>query len=418
MNKAVEHDLLSLIPAIELPLPAELISLTISLLAQSRSKAANLKKDEEIARGYACANIACERFEDLPISTRVSECLDLIEYTNRLKQTLDLPAIVPKPPLPPRIYKKLYIHLDTTLAPRSQNQQEGTTSAPVTPNKARITSARATPNKPTPSKTRTPKPASAKRSFDNLSADGVPGWVMHAIRQLCKAFKKPSAAPHVFVGVSTILKLLQEQMNSPATQSRKRVRRSPGDTPNTKLFSFHDNQIPALIAVVAIYTLSVLSPQDFEGGEEYKKKKGLAIRTLLPLAPDESTTEDAISDDIELFLREAQNGWLDMEWYQNLTDQWRADDLTNEANDHGSVEEDEDEDEAREEADGEATRRSRKAAHGINENGNLSKRVGGGMMTPATDWLSDEKRREYMRWKAKFLVELERAEKGKSKLGI
>jgi hypothetical protein len=65
MNKAVEHDLLSLIPAIELPLPQELISLTISLLAQSRSKAANLKKDEEIARGYACANIACERSKDL-----------------------------------------------------------------------------------------------------------------------------------------------------------------------------------------------------------------------------------------------------------------------------------------------------------------------------------------------------------------
>jgi origin recognition complex subunit 6 len=68
MNKAVEHDLLSLIPAVELPLPPELVSLTISLLAQSRSKAANLKKDEEIARGYACANIACERFESMTMS--------------------------------------------------------------------------------------------------------------------------------------------------------------------------------------------------------------------------------------------------------------------------------------------------------------------------------------------------------------
>jgi len=61
MSKAVQHDLLSLLPTISLPLPPELINLAVSLLAQSRSKAANLKPDEEIARGYACAHITCER---------------------------------------------------------------------------------------------------------------------------------------------------------------------------------------------------------------------------------------------------------------------------------------------------------------------------------------------------------------------
>lgn len=42
-------------------LPAELISLAGSLLAHSRSKAASLKAEEEIARTYACAHLACER---------------------------------------------------------------------------------------------------------------------------------------------------------------------------------------------------------------------------------------------------------------------------------------------------------------------------------------------------------------------
>lgn len=61
MAKRVEHDLLSLLPSITLPVPLELINLSVSLLAQSHSKASTLKKDEEIARGYVCAHIACER---------------------------------------------------------------------------------------------------------------------------------------------------------------------------------------------------------------------------------------------------------------------------------------------------------------------------------------------------------------------
>ena len=61
MNKAVERDLLNLLPSITLPLPRELSEVAVSLLSQSRSKASSLRQDEEIARGYVCANIACDR---------------------------------------------------------------------------------------------------------------------------------------------------------------------------------------------------------------------------------------------------------------------------------------------------------------------------------------------------------------------
>jgi origin recognition complex subunit 6 len=238
---------------------------------------------------------------------------------------------------------------------------------------------------------------------------------MPAIRELCKGFKKPSAAPHVFVGVFSILKLLQEQTSSTAILSRKRARRSSGNTPKTQILSFDDKQIPALIAVVAIYTLSVLSPQDFEGGEEYKKKRELAVEILLRIAPEDSTTEDEMSDDVELFLREAQNGWLDMEWYQNLLDQSKADELDNEASGPAS----DDRDKEREDEEGsmsmQVNRSNHKEANGVKEDGRLSTRAGGGMMTPATDWLSEEKKRDFRQWKAKFLVELDRVEKGKRK---
>ena len=62
MSKQVELALLSLMPTYGKDLPPQLIELTKSLLAQSHNRASALKQEEEIARHYACANIACDRF--------------------------------------------------------------------------------------------------------------------------------------------------------------------------------------------------------------------------------------------------------------------------------------------------------------------------------------------------------------------
>ena len=64
MDKATIQALNGLIPTLSGPLPSELIELALSLLAQSRNKASSLKAEEEIARSYACADIACERYGD------------------------------------------------------------------------------------------------------------------------------------------------------------------------------------------------------------------------------------------------------------------------------------------------------------------------------------------------------------------
>ena len=61
MDRSVTQALTGLVPSLNGLLPPELVELAVSLLAQSRSKASSLKADEEIARSYACANIACER---------------------------------------------------------------------------------------------------------------------------------------------------------------------------------------------------------------------------------------------------------------------------------------------------------------------------------------------------------------------
>ncbi|TGZ82770.1 hypothetical protein EX30DRAFT_394042 [Ascodesmis nigricans] len=90
---AISTDLQSLLPTLVGPVPPELIHLATSLLAQSRSRISNLKPTEEVARSYACAHIACER----------------------LKNSLDLPPLKPRPPLPKKAYEGLLSHFRKSL---------------------------------------------------------------------------------------------------------------------------------------------------------------------------------------------------------------------------------------------------------------------------------------------------------------
>lgn len=61
-NRPVEQALGNLVPTHANDLPQELFSLASSLVAQSRSLSSSLKPEEEIARPYACAEIACRRY--------------------------------------------------------------------------------------------------------------------------------------------------------------------------------------------------------------------------------------------------------------------------------------------------------------------------------------------------------------------
>lgn len=61
-NRPVEQALGTLLPTHADDLPQELRSLALSLVAQSRSFSTSLRPEEEIARPYACAEIACRRY--------------------------------------------------------------------------------------------------------------------------------------------------------------------------------------------------------------------------------------------------------------------------------------------------------------------------------------------------------------------
>lgn len=62
-NRPVEQALGILVPTHASDLPQELLSLASNLVAQSRGFSSSLKPEEEIARPYACAEIACKRYD-------------------------------------------------------------------------------------------------------------------------------------------------------------------------------------------------------------------------------------------------------------------------------------------------------------------------------------------------------------------
>lgn len=125
------------------------------------------------------------------------------DTVGRLKQSLGLPKIQPRPPCPPKIYQKLYRYLDTALPagtkrrgrPAKSIDQHGIpTSSPA---KTRM------PAKATPQKSLT----TTARTIGKARSAEVPSWIMPTIRQLCSKLGGPAAPPHVLAGVSSVLTL-------------------------------------------------------------------------------------------------------------------------------------------------------------------------------------------------------------------
>ncbi|OHE92531.1 origin recognition complex subunit 6 [Colletotrichum orchidophilum] len=201
MNRSIEQTLLSLMPTHGSVLPPSLVELAGSLLAQSRHRASTLKADEEIGRLYACAHIACDR----------------------LKITLDLPPIEPRPPIPPRIYKRLYSHLDNILPNTALNRTPGKNGTPRNRQRHGVDSPVRTPHRPTPTKDRslaqfrTGNPAAAAGSGPNTPTkstgkvaypsdkSGLHFWIQPTIRYMCRETNQKHLGPTMLAGMEYVV---------------------------------------------------------------------------------------------------------------------------------------------------------------------------------------------------------------------
>ncbi|CAK7224883.1 hypothetical protein SCUCBS95973_005670 [Sporothrix curviconia] len=221
MNRSAEPALRSLLPTHNGPFPPQLTDLAGSLLAQSRHRASTLKADEEVARFYACAHIACDR----------------------LKTSLNLPPIEPRPPIQPRLYKRLYTHLNTILQPApgartsaaSRIEQGNSLSSPApgsashTPRRIASTSAAAAAAAAeTPSKTLAqPTPRPHPNPSASASSSEFPPWVRPTVRYICHELGHPQLAPTIAAGLSAIHK--EVAIEAKEKQNRPRNRDANGN---------------------------------------------------------------------------------------------------------------------------------------------------------------------------------------------
>ncbi|KAH0548122.1 hypothetical protein GP486_008150, partial [Trichoglossum hirsutum] len=308
MSKTLELALTGLLPTLDGPLPQELIELSSSLLAQSRTKVSSLKAEEETARAYICANLAS-----------VLKAEGLICFgEGRLKGSLNLPKIEPRPPCPPRIYQKLYKYFETTLLPprpRERPPNTPTKNAVATAASSAARSPRTPPKrqqqqqqeeegqsrqKPTPQK---PPPFSKNPStIKESTALVIPRWVAPSISRLCTKLLAPAAIPYVLDGVTTIL-----AQSSPFLSNAKNA------PPEDK-----KDKIPALVIAVYFFVTTRLSNQETTGSEYVRQRK--AAMTALEADPRILEINEPFgTKDVDAWLKEiSDRGWLRLHWFNDV----------------------------------------------------------------------------------------------------
>ncbi|EUC42919.1 hypothetical protein COCMIDRAFT_7583 [Bipolaris oryzae ATCC 44560] len=357
MSRAsIEQALTGLVPTLNGPLPPELIDLALSLLTRSRTVATSMKSDEEIARPYACAQLACER----------------------LKKRLNLPSITSRPPCPPRIYKKLYNYLSSAL-PDSFAAAE-----PQTPRKSSAPAPTSTRNTPKTPLSARKTPHSTKRARES---DGEPPeWVMPAIRALAKAFEYPAVIPHVYTGVESIYPLLARMAAAAAETPSKRPRR-----PTSASQSFadvSDTRLCSLVVVVFLLVFSRMKDVDVSP-DTYNEWLAKAMDAVLKTPSAQNITQDELAPAIEQTMAMAkEEGWLQMQWFDSVKP------LDNEDEMEGV----------------EMTGNTTAKAKGLGLRSGSDYIGLGTMMQDATDYLGERQQDDYEKWKNRIMARVQEIE--------
>lgn len=388
MNRSIEQSLTSLLPRLTIDLPSDLINLASSLVAQSRNVASNLKPDEEIGRAYVCAHIACER----------------------LKSTLNLPPIEPRPPVPPRVYTKLYTYLSGALAARPQRtpkkvqrleDAQPPPSNVKTPTRRKSNPTSTTPaglplpSRPSPSKERSLaafRPQNKSRKSE-LSHGGrgreIAAWIRPVVRGLCTRLGARGAIAHVLAGVGSVLTLPTPKPEKGESKEKEKV--------------------PALVAAVYVLVHTRLTGKEVNG-KEYVAIRRSILNGLKELRVDEEVVgkvekeeagekgwegwTDIVGKDVDVWLMElSAKGWVELDWFENIESgsgvdaPETRDEPMEDADDNGNEDVDEEDDGEEESIMGLGT-----------------------MMQERVDYLSSRKREEYRIWKDGILEKIEAIE--------
>ncbi|PGH03475.1 hypothetical protein GX51_04050 [Blastomyces parvus] len=452
-NKSLEQALANLLPTHAEALPPELVKHASSLLAQSRTYCSSLKPEEEIARPYICAEIACKR----------------------LRRALKLPPLLGRPPCPPRVYKKIYTYLEQALL-RPSTAASPNTSAPNTPRKSTGTSTSLrTPSKNNPpaisttangSPLKRPLPTTPPRkvtdnSRSNVSLRGrgtrgisnknamkdAPSWTMPLIRRVCKALATPTASstplsrpavstflpPHIFAGLSSILSYVSEmeeqgdrkhtQFLSPLITAGTKTT-TKGHGPETQDKKLYTDRITTLIVAVYFVVLARRRPVVTKSASASSlasstspPAENLDVDTYVEMATTALASvglegQTYVNDvDVWLSIIVTRKWTVGKEWFDNIpgpakrvADGANGDLDVDLAEGAGGHEDDEDDEivspQKRRVIRRENQRRSETG--GAKANGGLQPGLGT-MMQDRLNWLSEDKKEEYLEWKERVM---------------
>ena len=153
----------------------------------------------------------------------------------------------------------------------------------------------------------------------------------------------------------------------------------------------------ALIAVLYLYTMVRLSPQEISE-QDYIDQKTQATAKIREKHSIQDTDDDHFDALIEKLIREAQSGWLELEWFTNIPEgQGIATTSAFALADHENADE-------------------KNQTSGLSEDGlhdlgfELRDHGPGSMFVGAVDYLSEDRRRDYKKWKAQMIKRIEEIE--------
>ena len=348
-------------------IPLRLSSLTSSLLSQSRQRAPHLKQDEELGRSYACAEIACDR----------------------LRAPLRLPPIKKTGvPCKPRTYKKLLTYFAGILDKEAETPKKRKAEDVVRPRTGEV-------GLETPSKRqKTTVPVSQRGSgfVGTVKARGVrkekleaPSSVMPSVRRLCRVYGTNEMVPHIYTGACVVLRLA-ELWPRPATENATST----------------EFEVDVTYMVVALYLMTLTRMQ--RGKMTTKILRGVSAKAV--------EVFEVLS---EITMIEAWIKRINKEGYCKGQDWWDSvpEEVLHFSLDAAEVVEEENETHAVDDVEDDELVSGSMKKQDLEEDdpeGVLLTGLGT-MMQDAVDWLSQEKKAAFERWKQGMLKRLDRMDK-------
>ncbi|EED13145.1 conserved hypothetical protein [Talaromyces stipitatus ATCC 10500] len=458
-KRPVERALATLLPTHENEMPSELLRLAQSLFAQSRSYSSSLKPEEEIARPHACAEIACRRLARTlklppllghpPCPPRVYKKL----YTFLEKSIGGGNATAKNKSAPSTPHKASSIPRkaagDDTATSRTPSKQVNT------PSKCTPLGKRALENETnkTPSGMASVKRARFTKEPLQLlqNIKDAPQFVMPSIRTVCKALSTPAPRmtlwsrppisrtlpPHIFAGVSSILHFISKMTDKEVDELDDEaldfvnIIRSPEEEEND---DFKEVIMALIVAVYFLVLARRRSPPPLNTSASHKtsttthdtpkspatesrkmdKKTFTEMRQTALSSLGLPATEKRHGEDVDAWIEfiQVQKWAKGQEWFDNIPLAGeREDELEN------GLYDDDDDDDAADGRDKRKTQRMKRTnifLHaGKDEEGLLLPGLGT-MMQDRIDYLSEDRKEDYLEWKADILERIGKMMKGKA----